>query len=60
MYKVYYYFGNGRMVSSKCFDTFQEATEFSLKQPKDSVIEIKHYDDKTNNIQDEPHNPGSY
>jgi len=48
------------MVSTKCFDTFQEATDFSLKQPRDSVIEIKHYDDKTNNIQDEPHNPGSY
>ncbi len=55
MYKVYYYVGNGSMVSSRTFPNLKEATDFSIKQPKDSVIEIKHYDDKTNNIQDESH-----
>ncbi len=43
------------MVSSRAFPTLAEATNFAIKQPKDSVIEIKHYDDKTNNIQDESH-----
>ncbi len=47
--------GNGSMVSSRTFPNLKEATDFSIKQPKDSVIEIKHYDDKTNNIQDESH-----
>ena len=51
MYKVAYYIGNTPMVGFKSFDTFKEATDFSIKQPKDSVIEIKHYDDKTNNFQ---------
>jgi hypothetical protein len=59
MYKVYYYIGNGNMVSSRSFSTFEEATDFSLKQPKDSVIEIKHYDNKTNNIQNKSHNIGA-
>jgi hypothetical protein len=31
-----------------------EATKFSIKQPINSIIEIKHYDTKTNNIQNEP------
>jgi hypothetical protein len=59
MYKVYYYVGNDSMVSFRTFSTLAEATEFSIKRPKDSVIEIKHYDDKTNNIQNEPYNIGS-
>ena len=60
MYKVSYYIGNSQMVGSKEFPTFAEATDFSIKQPMNSVIEIKHYDDKTNNIQNEPHNYGPY
>ena len=60
MYRVYYYVGNTSMVNSKNFPNLKEATEFSLKQPKDSVIEVKHYDDKTNNIQNQPHDFSSY
>ncbi len=59
MYKVTYYIGNSQMVGFKEFPTFSEATDFSIKQPINSVIEIKHYDDKTNNIQDQSHNIGS-
>ena len=44
------------MVNSKNFSTLKEATEFSIKQPKDSIIEIKHYDDKTDNIQNKSYN----
>ena len=51
MYKVSYYIGNTAMVGFKWFKTFAEATNFSIKQPLNSVIEIKHYDDKTNNFQ---------
>ncbi len=48
------------MVGFKEFPTFSEATDFSIKQPINSVIEIKYYDDKTNNIQDEPHDFSPY
>ena len=51
--------GNGSMVSYRTFPSFEEATNFAIKQPKDSVIEIKKYDDKTNNIQNQPYNIGS-
>ena len=54
MYRVTYYFNNSNAVASKEFETFMEATEFSITQPINSIIEIKHYDDKTNNIQNEP------
>jgi hypothetical protein len=51
MYRVTYYFNNSNAVASKEFDNLQEATEFSIKQPINSIIEIKHYDTKTSNIQ---------
>ncbi len=54
MYRVTYYFNNSNAVASREFETLTEATEFSIKQPINSIIEIKHYDDKTNNIQNEP------
>ena len=54
MYRVTYYFNNSNAVVSREFETFTEATEFSIKQPINSIIEIKHYGDKTNNIQNEP------
>ena len=57
MYKVAYCIGGSQMVGFKMFKTFEEATNFSIKQPKDSVIEIKHYDDKTNNVQNESYDP---
>jgi len=53
MYRVTYYLNNSNAVSSKEFETFTEASEFSIKQPLNSIIEIKHYDTKTNNIQNE-------
>jgi hypothetical protein len=48
------------MVGFKSFETLAEATDFSIKQPINSVIEIKHHDDKTNNIQDKPNDFGPY
>ena len=54
MYKVYYYNSN-QFVVNKVFNTLTEATDFALKQSKetvDSILEIKHYANKTNNIQD--------
>ena len=54
MYRVTYYFNNSNAVVSREFETLTEATEFSIKQPINSIIEIKYYDDKTNNIQNKP------
>ena len=46
----------GSMVSSRNFETLAEATNFAINQPRESVIEIKHYEDTTNNIQNKPNN----
>ena len=49
MYKVYYYDAS-QYVVNKIFKTLTEATDFALKQSKesvDSILEIKHYDNKT-------------
>ena len=54
MYRVTYYFNNSNAVASKEFETLTEATDFSIKQPINSIIEIKYYDDISNNIQNEP------
>jgi hypothetical protein len=43
MYKVSYYVTGGTHVAFKWFDTFHEASEFSLKVPTGNVIEIKLY-----------------
>lgn len=56
MYRVVYYM-TGNNVSSKDFKEFGEAIDFSNKLPINSVIEIKHYDDKTYNFQNESYNP---
>ena len=58
MYRVTYYFNNSNAVASKEFQSLQEATEFSIKQPINSIIEIKHYDTKISNIQNKPNHPG--
>jgi len=50
MYKVIFYIGNSKTVGFKWFKTFDEANNFSIKQPINSVIKIKYYDDKTDNI----------
>jgi len=42
-YKVTYYMGSGNTVASKWFDTFSEASQFSLKVKTGDVIEIKWY-----------------
>lgn len=55
MYKVSYYRSGSTTVDFKEFDTLKDAVEFSIKLPIESVLEIKHYDSKTNNIQDEPY-----
>jgi len=49
----------GSAVASREFETFAEAIDFSNKQPINSVIEIKKYDNKTYNIQNESYNIGS-
>jgi hypothetical protein len=43
MYKVKYYISSGA-TRFKSFKTLHEATVFSLKQPKESIIEITHYE----------------
>lgn len=60
MYKVTYYVTGGNMVSYRSFDTLSEATNFAIKQPRESVIEIKHYDDKITNIQNKSNNIGPH
>lgn len=49
MYKVYYYLNMTNFVSHKSFDNLKEATDFANKQPKESVLEIKHYENSPNN-----------
>lgn len=46
-YKVSYYMGSGMKVAFKWFDTFNEASQFSLKVPTGDVIEIKWYQDES-------------
>ena len=41
MYRVTYYFNNSNAVASKEFQSLKEATDFSIKQPINSIIEIK-------------------
>jgi hypothetical protein len=48
MYKVSYYLASTAL-RFKAFDTLHEATIFANKQPMDSVIEIKYYEDSSNN-----------
>ena len=48
MYKVVYYLGGGAR-RFKAFENLHEATVFANLQPLDSVIEIKYYEDSTNN-----------
>lgn len=42
-YKVSYYIGGGMTVGFKWFDTFSEASDFSMKVRTGDVIEIKWY-----------------
>jgi hypothetical protein len=45
MYKVSYHITGSTQLLFKWFKNLTEATEFTNKQPIDSVIEIKYYDD---------------
>lgn len=54
MYKVFYLLEDYAL--SKEFETFEEAAVFGIKQPKDSILEIKHYDTKTNYFQNKSNN----
>jgi len=55
MYKVTYYRTGSTAVDFKEFDTLKDAVEFSNKLPIESVLEIKQYDSKINNLQNEPY-----
>jgi hypothetical protein len=52
MYRVFFYINGSTAVAAREFPNLKEATEFAINQPIESVLEIKHYADKTNNIQD--------
>jgi hypothetical protein len=49
MYKVSYYLNGGGILKYKFFETLHEATFFSNLQSIDSVIEIKLYENSSNN-----------
>ena len=51
MYRVVYYINGSSAVGIVEFDTFKSAIEFCKDKPENSILEIKHYDDKTNNFQ---------
>jgi len=53
MYRVCYYINGSSAVSFKEFDTLADAVNFSNKQPIDSVLEIKLYDNEARNLQNE-------
>jgi len=46
----------GHMVSSRSFETFAEAVDFANRQPIESVIEIKKYDNPISDIQNKSDN----
>ena len=53
MYRVCYYLNCSSSVAFKEFETLGEAVDFSIKQPINSVIEIKLHDYKARDIQNE-------
>ena len=52
MYRVYFYINGSTAVAAREFPNLKEATEFANKQPINSVLEIKQYDNKTSDLQD--------
>ena len=52
MYKVYFYFNGSSAVAVREFPNLKEATDFANNQPIESVLEIKHYDNKVSDLQD--------
>ena len=53
MYKVVFLLED--YVLSKWFKKFEDAAIFAIKQPSESILEIKLYDNQTNHIQDRTH-----
>ena len=53
MYRVCYYISGSSAVSFREFETLGEAVDFSNKQPINSVLEIKLYDNEARNLQNE-------
>jgi hypothetical protein len=53
MYRVSYYMNGSTGVSFREFETLGEAVDFSNKQPINSVLEIKLYDNEARNLQNE-------
>ena len=48
MYRVTYLI-QSTAVRFKKFDTLKDCFDFSLKQPTNSILEIKYYEDSTDN-----------
>ncbi len=53
MYRVCYYLNGTTTVAFKDYETLGEAVDFSINQPINSVLEIKHYDPKARDLQNE-------
>jgi len=53
MYRVCYYMNGTSTVAFKDYETLGEAVDFSINQPTNSVLEIKQYDNKARDIQNE-------
>ena len=50
MYQVVYYYGNSTAtIRKKEFSTLKEANDWAQIQTMQSIIEIKHYENRTNN-----------
>lgn len=55
MYKITFYRDETRtMVDSREFDSLESSLGFINEQPKDSIIEIKYYDNQTRNLSNKP------
>jgi len=52
MYRVFFYLNGSSVVAAREFPELKEATEFANNQPINSILEIKHYADKTSDLQD--------
>jgi hypothetical protein len=48
------------MVTSRSFETFDEATNFSIKLPRESVLEVKYYDNKISDTKNNSNLDGGY
>jgi hypothetical protein len=56
MYRVTYQINESKSVACREFPTFKDASDFSIQQPENSIIEIKHYESKTFHVQNKSDN----